>query len=85
MNAPLHTATLRLAFATPEEAARVAAALRPENGDHVSIVQEGAILVATAEATSPLSLLHTLDDVLACAGAAQKAGDVAGAPGRPTL
>ena len=71
-----HRATLRLAFATPEEAARMAASLAPENGPHLATRLEGAELVAEAEADSPLGLLHTLDDALACLGAAQRAGRV---------
>jgi hypothetical protein len=72
-----HAAVLRLAFASHEEAARVAAALAPENAGYVRVRVEGAVLHAEADAESPLSLLHALDDVLACAAAAEKAGRVA--------
>lgn len=72
-----HRATLRLAFSSPEEAARMAASLAPENGAWLATRVEGADLVAEAAADSPLGLLHTLDDALACLGAAQRAGRLA--------
>lgn len=55
----------------------MAAALQPENGAWLRTRVEGPVLVAEAEAESPLSLLHTLDDALACLGAAQRAARVA--------
>ena len=73
-------ATLRMPFASPEEAARMAASLAPENGRHLATRVEGSELVAEAEADAPLSLLHTLDDALACLGAAQRAARVAREP-----
>lgn len=74
-----HRVSLRLVFATPGEAARVAASLAPENDGFVTVRQEGATLLAEAVADAPLGLLRTLDDLLACAGAAQRAGRL-GAP-----
>lgn len=74
-------ATLRLAFSSGDEAARMAASIAPENGGWLRTRVEGAELVCEAEADTPLGLLHTLDDALACLGAAQRAGRV-GAPGR---
>ena len=71
-------ATLRLRFASPEEASRMAAALAPENATYLRVRVEGSVLVAEAEADAPLALLHTLDDALACLAAAQKAARVAG-------
>lgn len=70
-------ATLTLAFASADEAARLAAALAPENEGWLDARVEGATLVLAAQADSPLSLLHTLDDALACLGAAQKAARLA--------
>jgi hypothetical protein len=75
-------ATLRLAFADAEEAARLAAALEPENDAFLRARVEGATLVADVEADEPLALLRTLDDALACLGAAQRAARAAG-PRRP--
>jgi len=70
-------ATLRLAFASEDEARRMADALAPENGRHLRVRVEGNVLVAEADADAPLSLLHTLDDALACLSAAEKAARVA--------
>lgn len=75
--AATHRATLRLSFASPEEAARMAASLAPENGTWLSTRVEGHHLLAEADADSPLALLHTLDDALACLGAAQRASRIA--------
>lgn len=69
-------ATLRLEFDTPEEAARLAASLAPENEGYLTTRVEGNVLVAEAEGDAPLSLLHTLDDALACLTAAEKAARV---------
>ena len=69
-------ATLRLRFDTPEEAARLAASLAPENDGYIRTRVEGDVLVAEAEADAPLSLLHTLDDALACLTAAERAARV---------
>ena len=69
-------ATLTLAFASEDEAARMAAALAPENERFLTVRVEGPALVAEAHAAAPMSLLHTLDDALACLGAAQRAARV---------
>lgn len=66
-------AVLRLAFATEADARVMADALAPENGAWLRTRVEGATLVCEAEAEAPLSLLHTLDDALACLSAAEKA------------
>lgn len=69
-------ATLRLRFASPEEAQRLADALAPENDGFLETRVEGDTLVAEASADAPLSLLRTLDDALACLAAAEKAARV---------
>lgn len=71
-----HKASLRLALADEAEAQRLRAALEPENGQYLRTRVEGNVLIAEAEAASPLALLHTLDDALACLSAAQKAGNL---------
>lgn len=73
-----HRATLRLAFASADEATRMAAAIEPENEGFVRTRVEGASLVVEAEADAPLSLLRTLDDVVVCLQGAQRAGRLAG-------
>lgn len=73
-----HRAQLRLRFASAEEAARLAESIAPENAGHLAVRLEGDALVADAAADTPLGLLHTLDDALACLSAGEKAGRVAG-------
>lgn len=72
-----HAGALRLAFASADEAARMAAALAPENEGFVRTRVEGATLVVEAEAATPLSLLRTLDDVLVCLQGAKRASEIA--------
>ena len=72
-------AVLRLSFGSPTDASHLAAALAPENGEWLRTRVEGSDLVCEAEADAPLGLLHTLDDALACLGAAQRAAKL----GRP--
>jgi hypothetical protein len=72
-------ATMRLAFDSPEEAARLAASLAPENQGYLGTRVDGKDIIAEADADAPLALLHTLDDALACLSAGEKAGRV----GRP--
>ena len=71
-------AEVRLRFESEDAARWMAASIGPENGRHVRARVEGHVLVLEAEAAAPLSLLHTLDDVLACLSAAQRAGRQAG-------
>lgn len=72
-----HRATLRLRFASRDEAERLAAALAPENDGFLTTRVEGETLVAEADAPSAASLLRTLDETLACLAAAEKAARVA--------
>lgn len=74
MSEPAARAEARLAFASADEARRMLASIAPENGSFVRASVEGATLVLLADADSPLSLLHSLDDALACLSAAHKAG-----------
>jgi hypothetical protein len=74
-------AELRIEFETPGEARAVASSLEPEDGDYISTKVEGRSLHAAAEADNPKSLMHTLDDYLACASVAIKASS--SAPQRP--
>lgn len=74
------SASLVLRFASETEARTMAASLAPENGDWLRARIEGATLVLEADADSPLALLHTLDDALACLSAAQRAARLGGGP-----
>lgn len=75
-------ASMRLEFADAAEAQRMADALAPENGSYLTTRVEGRTLVLEADADAPLSLLHTLDDALACLSAAEKAGRLGSADER---
>lgn len=68
-----HRATLRLRFASPAQAAHLAASLAPENEGFVRVDVEGSVLVAEAGSDTPLGLLRTLDEVVAVLAAAEKA------------
>lgn len=72
-----HAATLRLSFGSPEEAARMAASLAPDDDGHVRLRVEGATLVVEAASDAPLGLLRSLDEVVAQLAAAERAGRVA--------
>ncbi len=71
-----HRAEVRLTLASAAQAEQVLGALSPENAAYVDARIEANVLVATATAAAPMSLLHTLDDLLACAAAAQKAASL---------
>lgn len=57
---------IRIALADARQAEAANAALRPDSGPHMHSRAEGAILVLEAEAGSPMGLLRTFDDALAC-------------------
>ena len=59
-------ARVTLAFATAEEAQAAAAAIAPDNGGHLRARCEGPLLHLEASADSPMGLLRTLDDAMAC-------------------
>lgn len=71
MTAPAR-ARLTLRYETPAQAEAMRAACEPENAGYVRARVEGATVVAEAEAPGPGPLLHTLDDLLASIGAAEK-------------
>ncbi|MEA3191441.1 MAG: hypothetical protein QOD77_2023 [Thermoplasmata archaeon] len=58
--------TLRIAFPSAAAARRAQAALAPDDGGHIKSRCEGTTLVLDAAAGSPMGLLRTLDDALAC-------------------
>jgi len=64
----------RLEFTYPKHARAetVARSLRVDDEGHITTSVAGRRLVAEAEADSPLSLLHTLEDYLACLSVAER-------------
>ena len=64
--------TLEFEFADENIANSIAAAVKVDDENYVSTKVTGCKINATIEAKSPLSLLHTVDDYLACVSVAEK-------------
>jgi len=64
---------LELECADPATADRLLRSLAVDNEGHARSWREGAVLMTEADATSPGSLRHTLEDLLACVVAAEGA------------
>lgn len=62
----MNTADIRIPFADAAGARRAAEAIAPDNGGHVAVQVEDAILVVGASAATPLGLLRSIEDVLEC-------------------
>lgn len=62
----MHTAEVRIVCVDEGAAARLAAALSPDDGGSVGLDVAGATLVVTARGATRMGLLRTLDDVLGC-------------------
>jgi hypothetical protein len=75
-------ARLILRFEDAETARAVAASVSPEDERYIRTTQRGATVASEAAAESPLSLLHTLDDYLACVSVAERTARSARPPGR---
>ncbi len=65
------TVALRRHCASPEEAARLAAAVAADDPGSVRVAQEGTDLLLEVRSPSPASARTTLDDLLACLTAAE--------------
>jgi hypothetical protein len=61
-----------------EEAQRLRAAVAADNPSFVGIDVEGNDLVVRVRSDSPASARATLEDLLACLGAAERAGGASG-------
>ncbi|UCE80654.1 MAG: hypothetical protein JSV94_05770 [Methanobacteriota archaeon] len=66
------TCTLALEFATAKEASQVLEAVDLDNQGYIDARLDGNKVVATMRTESLDSLLHTLDDFLACVSVAEK-------------
>jgi len=75
---PAVRCNMELLFPSEEEAERVHRSVSLDNAGYVSSALKGNAIVAEAEAQTLMSLLHTVDDFLACMSVAQKivGGDV---------
>jgi hypothetical protein len=65
-DAPVHTASLRVRFASRTDAERAGRALEPDNAGQVAWAVEGSDLVLEASAATVLGLVRTVDDLLGC-------------------
>lgn len=63
---------LRLEFESEASAEKVHRSVELDNEGYVATRVDGRVIHATIEADSLKSLLHTLDDFLACTGVADK-------------
>jgi hypothetical protein len=76
---------LRRRCPDPGTADALRAAVAADNPEYVTVVRDGADLVIRVTTASPASARLTLEDLLACLSAAERAIAVAAAepPGRP--
>jgi tRNA threonylcarbamoyladenosine modification (KEOPS) complex Pcc1 subunit len=75
---PAVRCSMEILFASEEDAERVHRSVSLDNAGYVSSALKGNAIVAEVEAQTLMSLLHTVDDYLACMSVAQKivGGDV---------
>ncbi len=71
------TAKLTLTFPDAATAEAVAASVSLDDQGYIRTLRKGARITATAAADGPLSLLHTLDDYLACISVAERTREAA--------
>lgn len=63
---------LEFTYGSEEEAEAVVKAVEVDNYQFVKTMLEGKKLLSTVESESIPSLIHTLDDFLACVGVAER-------------
>ena len=68
------TGRLWLEFESSRRAEAVAGAIVPDDDAYIRTTRRGRMIRAQAIADNPMSLLHTLDDYLACVSVAERAG-----------
>ncbi len=68
-------------YPTEEEAERVARAVAVDDAGFMRTWREGTHLISEASAPTALSLLHTLEDYLACVSVAERMGEGDGKDG----
>ena len=66
------SARLTLEFEDADSARAIAAAVALDDDDYIRTTRRGRTLIAEATADGPMSLLHTLDDYLACISVAER-------------
>ncbi len=65
-------ARLTLTFEDPLTARAIAASVSMDDQGYIRTTRRGRTITADAAAESPMSLLHTLDDYLACVSVAER-------------
>ena len=76
------SARLTVGFDDVDSARAVAAAVAVDDDGYVRTTRRGRTLIAEAAADGPMSLLHTLDEYLACISVAERTSKAARPPGR---
>ena len=71
------SARLTLGFDDVSEALAVAEAVAVDDDGYVRTTRRGRTLIAEAAADGPMSLLHTLDEYLACISVAERTSKAA--------
>jgi len=75
-------AHLQLTFDDAATAETVASSVSLDDEGYIETTRRGRTITARAKADSPMSLLHTLDDYLACVSVAERTAREARPPGR---
>ena len=75
-------AQLHLTFDDAATAKSVASSVSLDDDGYIETTRRGRTITARAAADSPMSLLHTLDDYLACVSVAERSAREARPPGR---
>lgn len=70
------TCRIEIDLKSAEQAESIRRAIELDNGPYASAVVEGPILILTADAKSMPSMLHTLEDLLACVKVASEMTDL---------
>ena len=68
---------VQMSFEDAATAKAVADAVALDDGPYIRTTRRGRAILAEASADGPLSLLHTLDDYLACVSVAERTARVA--------
>ena len=76
------SARLTLGFDDLDSTRAIAAAVAVDDDGYIRTTRRGRTLIAEAAADGPMSLLHTLDEYLACISVAERASKAARPPGR---
>jgi hypothetical protein len=76
------TARVTLTFADVAQARAIASAVALDDSGYIRTTVRGRTLLATTSADGPMSLLHTLDDYLACVSVAERTTEEARPRGR---